>query len=291
MSACQHWRYAQASVEGTAHTARGVPCQDSSICRIVQAPCGEVLVAVVSDGAGSAARADAGSRLACEVFLSEVERLYKRGELLHEEDIRKCVALLAARVRILAHEERCEPREYACTLIGAVVTDEEAVFFQVGDGAIVAATSQQPDFYVPVFWPQRGEYANTTNFATADDASSRLLFDVWPNKEHDGDPVELALLSDGLQSLALNYQAHTAHTPFFGPILMRLRAEPAGHSQAVSGLLASFLGSSRVNERTDDDKTLVVATRRPNATLPTTPPVEVRHSIEDENPQTAEAVE
>lgn len=230
------------------------------------AACGDVVVAVVSDGAGSASRAEAGARLACDVVLEQVERHYQLGlsaQDLSAEDVKNWFAILATRVKVLAKEEGHETRDYASTLLAAMVEEKAAAFLQVGDGAIVVATSQNPDAYEPVFWPQRGEYANLTNFATADDASLRLLYVVWPDDTRSGSIDEIALLSDGLQPLALQYQDQTAFAPFFRPILTRLRAESAGHSPTVSGLLASSLGSSRVNERTDDDKTLVVATHRP----------------------------
>ena len=41
----------------------------------------EVLVAVASDGAGSAKRADVGSALACSLFLQEMEALLTDGEI------------------------------------------------------------------------------------------------------------------------------------------------------------------------------------------------------------------
>jgi hypothetical protein len=293
MLECECWRYAFASVEGTSHVARELPCQDSSECRLVQAVFGDVLVTVISDGAGSASRAEAGSSLACDVFVDRIERHYRSGlsvRDLSDERVKDWLAILATEIKILAKKEGREPRDYACTLLGAVVEVDKAAIFQVGDGAIVVATSQSPDSYVPVFWPQRGEYANLTHFATAEDATLRLDYCQWPDDEHSGSLVEVALLSDGLQSLALDYQARTAHAPFFRPILTRLRAEPAGHSQPVSGLLTSFLGSSRVNERTDDDKTLVIATRRPIASSATAPPVGSQDTIAGPDPQTAESV-
>jgi hypothetical protein len=41
-----------------------------------------------------------------------------------------------------------------------------------------------------------------------------------------------------------------------------VRAAPAGRSDRLSAALAAFLASPRINQRTDDDKTLILATRR-----------------------------
>lgn len=110
--------------------------------------------------------------------------------------------------------------------------------------------------YGHVFWPDRGEYANTTHFVTQDEVLEHLQFESVRREI-----VEAALLSDGLQSIALNYQQQTAHEPFFKGFFKPLRAATEGRSHELSQSLAVFLSSPRVNEKTDDDKTLVLASR------------------------------
>ena len=69
------WRTAYASVIGTSHTKTGSPCQDAGGCTVVKAVDGaEVLVAAVSDGAGTASRSEAGSALAVSRYLSRFRR-------------------------------------------------------------------------------------------------------------------------------------------------------------------------------------------------------------------------
>src|SRR6185437_11768117 len=75
------WTYAYASVIGSSHLKTGAPCQDASVCRLLQSPDGSnVLVAVVSDGAGSAEKAEEGSLLACNLFIDEIAALFECGE-------------------------------------------------------------------------------------------------------------------------------------------------------------------------------------------------------------------
>jgi hypothetical protein len=74
---------------------------------------------------------------------------------------------------------------------------------------------------------------------------------------------EIALFSDGLQMLALQFDTRRAHAPFFQPMFARLRTEAPGESTTLTGLLTEYLGSPVINKRTDDDKTLVLATRLP----------------------------
>ena len=130
---------------------------------------------------------------------------------------------------------------------------------QIGDGVIVVADSEE-QVYGHVFWPDRGEYANTTHFITQDEAVEHLQFESVRRAI-----VEVAILTDGLQSVALNYQQQTAHQPFFRGLFGPLREVEEGRSHELSKSLAEFLSSPRVNEKTDDDKTLVLASRAQDA--------------------------
>ena len=77
------------------------------------------------------------------------------------------------------------------------------------------------------------------------------------------DPVtEIALLTDGLQRLALHYQTRQAHEPFFRPLFQRLREHPEpGCPAALATALERLLAGPAINQRTHDDKTLILATR------------------------------
>jgi hypothetical protein len=135
------------------------------------------------------------------------------------------------------------------------VDEQAAVFFQIGDGAIVYRAKDGR--YVPALWPQSGEYANCTFFLTDADATERV------QAARAGSVHEVALLTDGLQGLALQYASRGAHGPFFAPMFARLRGVAATRPRSLAGELSSFLDSAPVNARTDDDKTLVLATRLP----------------------------
>jgi hypothetical protein len=136
-------------------------------------------------------------------------------------------------------------------LLLAVIGESTARFAQIGDGAIVISDG---DCYRPVFWPQSGEYANATNFLTDPRWQRSLAFTAMDSRVD-----EIALLSDGLQALTLDYAAKAAHGPFFAPMFRPLRQARKGEDLLVA--LGDFLRSARVNERTDDDKTLILASR------------------------------
>ena len=155
----------------------------------------------------------------------------------------------------LAESEELKPRAFACTILAAVVGEDHAAFLQVGDGAIVVSGADEPDDYCWVFWPQKGEYENMTVFAT-DVCFDECEYDLGSNSI-----AEVAIFTDGIQRLALHIESQTVHLPFFRPMFDPLRSRPDDQVDGLSEMLASYLDSPQVNERVDDDKTLILATR------------------------------
>lgn len=253
------WRYVAASVIGTSHEKAGGTCQDANDCQIDALPTGEkVLTAAVSDGAGSAVCGGEGAARTCRALLGLMHEHLDSGRTV-EQITRGTVSSWIITIQNLLQEEAeavsCERRDFACTVLGLIVGESCAACFQVGDGVIVLADSEE-HVYGHVFWPDRGEYANTTHFVTEDEAIERLQFESVKRRV-----VEAALLTDGLQAIALNYQQRTAHEPFFKGLFAPLRTAEEGCSRELSESLVAFLTSPRVNEKTDDDKTLVLASR------------------------------
>lgn len=257
------WRYIAASVVGTSHEKVGGTCQDANDCQVYLLPSGEkVLVAVVADGAGSAPCGGEGALRACGVFVGLVNDHLSSGNTVEQisvETAKFWISVIQSALGKEAESVSRERRDFACTLLGLVAGHTYAACLQIGDGVIVVADSEE-HAYGHVFWPDRGEYANTTHFVTQDDASEHLQFESVRREI-----VEAALLSDGLQSIALNYKQHTAHEPFFRGLFAPLRDVREGRSHELSQSLATFLSSPRVNEKTDDDKTLVLACRTNNS--------------------------
>ncbi|MDI3478830.1 MAG: hypothetical protein PWQ59_2355 [Thermoanaerobacterium sp.] len=255
------WKYAYASVTGTSHSRSGTPCQDSSCCEIIHTSEGEpVLVAVASDGAGSARYSEIGSKLVCSLFIEEMNAFFNKGFTVSNytrEYVEEWLIKYQSEVSKLAKMQGSVIRDYACTILAAIIGREEAVFFQIGDGAIVVSSREESDNYCWVFWPQKGEYENVTYFITDFKPSNNCL--DYDNIEKSID--EVAIFTDGLQRFALHYKTQTAYTPFFRPFFTSLRDKNEGYCDEIAKSLAVYLNSNRVNERTDDDKTLVLATR------------------------------
>jgi len=251
------WRYAAASSLGTSHAKLGSSCQDAHACDLLLSATGEpILVAVVADGAGSASRSEEGAQLACALVVAEVRALCETGRPvsdLSREVVSDWLVRFQSEIGVRADSEGVMPRDFACTLVAAVVGTSHAAFFQIGDGAMVVSDG---DDYAWVFWPDTGEYENLTFFATDPQAADHLQFELCERCID-----EIVLFSDGLQRLALHYQTRTAHSPFFRSLLAAVRSAEAESPESLSAKLAAYLASPTVNERTDDDKTLILAAR------------------------------
>jgi hypothetical protein len=246
----QPWKLVHASDIGTSHLKTGEPCQDASFGCMVD----DILIACVADGAGTASHSAIGSHVACQQFAVVAADALRQGLSLSAIDRQHILAWCDRARRQLALEaclRNVALRELSCTFLVALAGTNRAVFAQIGDGAIVIASGSD---YRTVFWPQSGEYANTTYFLSADDWPEHIEIAIVD------EPVnELGMFSDGLQMLALTYASQTVHAPFFRPLFTALHRAPT--ADAMQSSLRQFLGSARINERTDDDKTLLLACR------------------------------
>lgn len=250
-----NWHFVGASVVGTSHLRLGLPCQDSF--GIKWLPSGEVLLAV-SDGAGSAEKAEQGSDLVVQAALASLERLLATETPTSESDWRAVVqaAFREARTALIrrAVMSKSLARDYAATLMLVVLTASPkwTIGGLIGDCAAVALQHNGQLF--SLCQPQKGQYANMTNFLTSRDALSQLDIQIR------AEPVQaVALFSDGLLELALNIAQNKPYAPFFKPLFAFAGATP--DEEEAKRQLEAFLNSERVNARTDDDKTLVLACR------------------------------
>lgn len=249
------WRLALGQATGSAHLRAGSGCQDRLACALLRAPRGDSLVVAAADGAGSAERAAEGAEAAVRGVIGYLKRLAPA-----DPEAALVRAGLAARQAVLnlAAAEQESPRAFATTLLAALITPAGGAALQIGDGLLVAGDGAGEWGWL--FWPQRGEFANATYFLTDRDALDRMR--VRPLSPA---PVDLAVMTDGLEPLALHYASGQVHAPFFRGMFSPLHAahpDGGGVLEGLSVALGSFLASDRVRGRTDDDCSLVLATRR-----------------------------
>ncbi len=249
-----NWRWAAASEIGTSHARRGAPKQDAFRCMLV--PQLSAFVAVVCDGAGSASHGGEGAALACRSMSSAfVDRLRRYRTTPRDEEIWESIDGARDRIATAASHRDLRPRDFATTLIAMIVTPSSQLVVHVGDGAAVGR--QADGDWVSLSWPDTGEYASTTFFLT-DEPAPKLRI---ARSEHRMDAC--AVFTDGVETFTLNEALRQPHAPFFDPMLRSVDAAPdTGRLMELSSHLGEFLRSERVCARTDDDKTLILASCR-----------------------------
>ncbi|MDQ4078059.1 MAG: protein phosphatase 2C domain-containing protein [Chloroflexota bacterium] len=250
------WRIVGASVQGTSHQRADLPCQDAYSIQVVE---DETLLIAVADGAGSAPCAEEGAQHAVEQAMAAMRSVLKVPTPDTEEawitGLTGVFEQARQALQELAHRQDRPLSQFATTLLCTMVTEQWLIAGQIGDGVIVAHTGD--DALFTVVEPQRGEYANETRFLTSPAALDYLDGHAYPLGTQ-----AVAVMTDGLCHLALDRNGDTPHAPFFHPLFQfctQVESRSVGQEQ-----LAAFLASRRVCERTDDDKTLVLACRKLN---------------------------
>lgn len=253
------WRIAHASAIGLAHINQNTICQDRFACETLETIAdGEVLIAVIADGAGSTTHGQIGAEIACEIFTTEAADFLSAKDAsvksLTADFGKLWISYFHQKIAEISQKDKKELRDYASTFVGAVIGKNCAVFYQIGDGAIVFLSSGAEKSYRFAIAPVEAEYVNVTDFVTDEKAAESLRFELLEEAIED-----LILFSDGIYAVAVDYQINQPHEPFLMPMIAPLRNGNA--PQDLNEKLEKFLASPKINEKTDDDKTLILASR------------------------------
>ncbi|MBD2250524.1 PP2C family serine/threonine-protein phosphatase [Nostoc parmelioides] len=246
-----HWQVVAASVCGTSHMKTKQLCQDAHHWQLLP---GNVLVAAAADGAGSASQGKVGAMVAVETAIESLSlRDITRDSLADDETVRSLLteALLAAKKAVEDEAAACQkqPQDLATTLIIAIASPEMVAAAQIGDGMAVAKDHLGNLLALTI--PDNGEYINETTFLTSPGALETAQMRLWRETI-----VNIGLLTDGLQMLALNMVVSEPHKPFFFPLFDFVKnAEDQAEAKEQ---LVKFLSSERITQRTDDDLTLII---------------------------------
>ncbi|MFN5516121.1 MAG: PP2C family serine/threonine-protein phosphatase, partial [Cyanobacteriota bacterium] len=256
------WKAVARSVVGAGHLSQNLPCQDASQYR--QHPSG-LLLGAVADGAGSAAHSQLGAELVVRESLDYLERWEvfarkRRHRFLpwlksltpdqRRKFFAKLVRFLRRRLAQLAAREGIEYKSLASTLLVFIAGREGVAAMQIGDGFMVVRP--QKGDYELLFHPDKGEYINETTFITSANALEDIQSSVYEESPH-----FICAATDGLEKVAIKFQDWTAFSPFFEPLETFLTE--TRDPETEDEYLQSFLQSERLNQRTQDDKTLLIA--------------------------------
>lgn len=262
------WTSGGASIVGSSHLKTDTPCQDAHMIMLANG----TLIIAVSDGLGSAAMAHIGARHACKSAVASIERTFDlqrtrklslggvreliwrftRAPKNPEQMLKEAFSEVRASLVKLAAAEGNSLSAYACTLMVAVVMADSWHALHIGDGAIVGVLADGSVSTLSA--PERGEFVNSVTPIT----STR-----YQRAQRYGEGHErlegIAVFSDGIQNLCINYKTGAAFDGFFQPILSWFRGLPRDFDRTTA--LAKLLDSAQIRQKSDDDLTLVLALR------------------------------
>jgi hypothetical protein len=256
------WKFAAASVRGTSHEQTGTPCQDA--CAIEPSANGKWVALVASDGAGTAAHSEVGSRLVVAEFSKALIAIASRIE--HEDPgawVTDAVieAVLRLRNQLRKESGSDDISAYHCTLVAALIGESGGFAIHLGDGAVIGGPIAQPGINHAVVnlsqeyflsEPKNGEYANETFFITERDWIKNLRIQPMPAVDW------IVLGTDGGMALAMVGE-RLPKDGFVKPVLDALLSSPSYTSRNEA--LRVILADRQADRLTNDDKTLIAAVR------------------------------
>jgi GH24 family phage-related lysozyme (muramidase) len=234
-------KFVAASVAGYLHIGQKLPCQD-----YYKYVTGRNIVAVLSDGAGSAKYGKIGAKNLCTTLCD----LLKNADFNHIED-QIIHAVKVVRQKLMMHrlnktkdEQGLAP--FSATLVGVVYKGSRGIFFHIGDGA---AVSLHPDSTFTASRPENGDFSCETFFFTQMAWRENLRFTKFENAK------SIMLMSDGLTSFAFRAGFAALEHEFIMPINSFLSAEKS--ITKAQKALSNTLNTPRAQKLNPDDKTLV----------------------------------
>lgn len=141
------WSWASARSIGTSHLRAGKGCDDFGACIEVTGLSNSALIAVASDGAGSASFSAIGAWITSRVFVSRAVHFIKSGEQVGDltiSTIKEWLDGIRDHIGSAARRRDATPRDFAATLVGVLAGSTQTAFIHVGDGGSVFRTFSEP---------------------------------------------------------------------------------------------------------------------------------------------------
>ena len=190
------WKGFSASVPGSGHIRRDIPCQDASLIINSDRP-----AIIVCDGRGSATYSHLGAKAAVKIFRTQIAILEpiissildcENSDRNAWRNFCRIICRTLTQVKIELSEEYHLPEdEFDFTVAFAVTGKKFIGCCQVGDGAIVL---RQNGNLVTAFKPNKGEFSNQTVFLRSGcDLKGDFQSEIYAASENSG----IAIISDG----------------------------------------------------------------------------------------------
>lgn len=279
MNTSKQWVTAYASVAGVGHIQYDIPCQDN--CAYSSVEGGIWRVAVVCDGAGSAAHSEKGSLFVSQNIAECLEQILKRNNwhtsptlpnpTTWRTEAVQALQLVRQRLEAYAKETQIELKDLACTVVTAIYSEAGVLEAHIGDGR--AGYRTETGEWKALMTPFRGEEANQTVFITSNIWTQEGV-DIYVQTSVLEQPITaIALTSDGCEKGSFLVNVYNEETKkyedlnqpykqFFEPNVQGLLSlHKEGKSQTeINELWRGFLTDGHKQFKHEiDDKTLILS--------------------------------
>jgi len=173
------------TIIGRAHIKTNTPCQDYALTGSYRGR----LIAVVCDGAGSAALSNLGAKFCANWLFNKLKHLKNKMTQAYKK---KILSDLQEQLKNYALELSCNVKDLACTIVATVVSEHGIECIHLGDSILIAYNPEFSKFITP---EMGGEFANETYFITNTIAPEKAML---YSKIYDGEI--LILCTDGVSS-------------------------------------------------------------------------------------------
>lgn len=241
------WLVSSAVAQGISHKATNLPCQDSAAHKTIASL--DSSIAVISDGAGSVARSQIGSKTLVDVMCSIL------GSYLQtEKNITK--AGLTAIVKVGINQvrgkliESGDLSEFHATALILVQLPKKIFTFHIGDGSLnIGSYDKKNNITITRSEPENGEFSNETFFFTEDAWEQHMRICEVEN------PCFYLVCSDGIDPFIWNTSSGTRFD-FILPLITKL--QNIKNEMNGNDFLNEVITDPRTDAVTSDDKSLIV---------------------------------
>lgn len=237
-----------ASVTGSAHKTKCVPCQDAARYSLFH---NQWALIAVADGLGSAKWSELGAGLATETAVASMKIALDGQSVSPSLIVEEAIFAARKSLEIRSEDSKCEIGDLACTLIVVLANPETCAVAHIGDGAVVLQSGNE---LILLSEPEKSEYINETTPLTNFGWKEKIRFG-----EVSTQVTFVAAFTDGCQRAALVKEKGTLipFSGFFSPIYTF--AQGLDSCDEGEQELRLMLESEKMRQQSSDDKTFVIA--------------------------------
>lgn len=246
-----NWR-TTAAVDGS---SRHEVCQDSVH---ISSTVNNLVCSALSDGAGSAAKSEFGSKALVEkvadYVVSFFDSLYKLASSDTHTYIIRIVEWAKEVLERTAIEQFCSVKDLASTLLFVASDGEKVLWFHVGDGVIIQKLDKE---FSVLSKPFNGEYANETVFVCSSGAVANAHGGAFILPKNI--PVSYYLMSDGPEIVFYSRRTQSVISKGLVTFLDNFTSNNPDASQR--NLLLNLILKERCRPHSGDDLSMIVMNR------------------------------